>query len=431
VRALECGDPRAIGRYRLLARLGAGGMAVVYFGRSPGRRAAAVKVMHAELAADAVHRERFRREVTATRTVGGLLDADPDAAIPWLATEFLAAVSLRDAVRDHGPLPPDAARPLAAGIAEALAAIHRAGMVHRDVKPANVLLTADGPRIVDFGIAGEPSAGHVGGSFGFMSPEQVAGGPVGPAGDVYSLGVTLTYAVTGTRDAAALDRIADAGLRGLIARCLRLDPDERPTVAELLSAGGSGSRAGGSGGSGGSGSGGSGAGVRWLPAAVRADIDRRAGEARNPPVAPLPLAPRPVRRRTLLLVGGGGLAAVAAGGLAWVRRADRSGVGAPIAGAVSADAGSPARIVEIYAYGSATVKTLTTVVNGQIESLEGVPLPYRRTVPVPPEPALVSWRFAYRCSGGVFDWVITDNGYRIGGGGGSGSGSDLVGDVSN
>jgi serine/threonine protein kinase len=180
VHPLERGDPRAVGSYRILARIGTGGMAVVYLGRSRGGRVVAVKVMHAELAREPEYRDRFRREAAATRAAGGVhsppfLDADPDADAPWMATAFLPSIPLREAVERFGPLPPASVRRLAAGLAEALAALHRAGIVHLDVKPANVLLTADGPRLIDFGIAAGTLPAGSAGSWGFMSPEQVAG----------------------------------------------------------------------------------------------------------------------------------------------------------------------------------------------------------------------------------------------------------------
>lgn len=143
MRALERHDPRTIGRYRVLARISAGGLAIVYFGRSSTGRAVALKAVHAEFAADPAYRDRFRREVAAARAVGGryspgIVDADPDAAVPWLAMEFLPSVTLRDAA----PLPSPAVWTVAAGLVEALASVHRAGVAHLDLKPANVLLTA-------------------------------------------------------------------------------------------------------------------------------------------------------------------------------------------------------------------------------------------------------------------------------------------------
>ncbi|NDZ86926.1 serine/threonine protein kinase, partial [Streptomyces sp. SID10115] len=155
---LEADEPTVIGPYRLLGRLGSGGMGRVYLGRSAGGRTVAVKVVHPHFALDEEFRARFRREVDAARRVGGdwtapVLDADPDASVPWVATGYAAGPSLTEAVRDGGPLPEHSVRVLGAGLAEALAHVHGLGLVHRDVKPSNVLLTLDGPRLIDFGIA--------------------------------------------------------------------------------------------------------------------------------------------------------------------------------------------------------------------------------------------------------------------------------------
>jgi len=253
-------DPRRIAGYRVLARLGAGGMGQVFLGRSPGGRRVALKVVRPELADDPEFRARFAREVSAARTVSGIftaavLDADPQASPPWLATEYVPGPSLSEFVRSHGPLPAFSVRMLAAGLAEALAAVHAAGVVHRDLKPSNVLLDAEGPRLIDFGIskAAEASVltrtGMVVGSPGFMSPEQIEGRPSGAPSDVFSLGAVLSYASTGAgpfgegstpallyrvvHAEPELDRIP-AELRELVAACLRKDPAERPTPAEIL-----------------------------------------------------------------------------------------------------------------------------------------------------------------------------------------------------
>jgi protein kinase-like protein len=257
---LRPGDPELIGPYRLRGRLGAGGMGRVYLGLSPGGRAVAVKVIRAELAQDPEFRARFRREVAVARTVSGLytapvLDADTDGPEPWLATAYVPGPSLADAVTRHGPLPAASVLMLAAGLAEALSAIHGAGIVHRDLKPANVLLAADGPRLIDFGIsrAAEASAlthtGLVVGSPGFMSPEQAEGREVGPASDVFSLGAVLAFAATGqgpfgsgstpalvyrvVHNPPDLDQVPD-GIRLVVERCLAKDPAARPTAANLL-----------------------------------------------------------------------------------------------------------------------------------------------------------------------------------------------------
>jgi len=257
---LRPGDPELIGPYRLRGRLGAGGMGRVYLGLSPGGRAAAIKVIRAELTQDPEFRARFRREVAVARQVSGLytapvLDADADAPEPWLATAYVPGPSLADAVSQHGPLPVPSVLMLAAGLAEALSAIHRAGVVHRDLKPANVLLADDGPRVIDFGIsraAGGGSLTHTGlvvGSPGFMSPEQAEGREVGPPSDIFSLGAVLAFAATGrgpfgsgstpalvyrvVHDTPQLD-LVPAGIRPLIERCLAKDPAARPAAVDLL-----------------------------------------------------------------------------------------------------------------------------------------------------------------------------------------------------
>jgi Protein kinase domain len=255
-------DPETVGPYRLIGRLGTGGMGQVYLARSPGGRLVAVKVIRPELAADGGFRSRFAREVSAARSVSGMftapvVDADPDGRPPWLATAYVPGPTLADAVTERGPLPPAVVVTLAAGLAEALVAIHAAGLVHRDLKPSNVLLAGDGPRVIDFGIsrAADASAltltGTIMGSPGYLSPEQADGRPVGPPGDVFSLGAVLAFAAGGAGPfgggpAAALAfRVVHAEpdlsavprqLRPLIARCLAKDPADRPTPSELLSA---------------------------------------------------------------------------------------------------------------------------------------------------------------------------------------------------
>ncbi|WP_261562078.1 serine/threonine-protein kinase, partial [Frankia tisae] len=255
-------DPELIGDYRLLQRLGAGGMGRVYLGRSPGGRTVAVKVIRSELADDPHFRQRFRREVDAARRVGGtwtapVLDADPAAERPWLVTAFVPGPSLHEAVRAHGPLPPGTVRALGAGLAEALIAVHGAGLVHRDLKPSNVLLSLDGPRVIDFGISRAVDATaltHTGAAIGspaFMAPEQIASGEIGPASDVFALGAVLVHAATGTSPFqastvpammyAVLSREPDlatvpADLRELIGACLRKLPGERPSPTAVLAA---------------------------------------------------------------------------------------------------------------------------------------------------------------------------------------------------
>ncbi|HJY56913.1 MAG TPA: bifunctional serine/threonine-protein kinase/ABC transporter substrate-binding protein [Streptosporangiaceae bacterium] len=244
----------------LLGRLGAGGMGQVFLGRSPGGRLVAVKVIRAELAGDTGFRARFAREVVAARKVSGVftaavVDADPAAPLPWLVTSFVTGLSLADAVGEHGALPVASVLALAAGLAEGLGAIHAAGVVHRDLKPSNVLLAADGPRVIDFGISRAVDApqltrtGMVIGSPAFMSPEQVEGGAVGPASDVFSLGAVLVFAATGqgpfgpgaptalmyrvVHGTPRLDQLPGP-VRPLAERCLAKDPGQRPTAAQFL-----------------------------------------------------------------------------------------------------------------------------------------------------------------------------------------------------
>jgi len=257
---LRSGDPQQLGPYRLLGRLGGGGMGRVFLGRSPGGRLVAVKVIRVELAGSADFRERFAREVAAARKVGGsftapVVDASMDDPVPWLATAYVRGPSLEEAVARHGPLDAESVLALAAGLAEGLGAIHAAGVVHRDLKPSNVLLAEDGPRVIDFGIsrAGEATAltrtGLVIGSPGFMSPEQAEGREVGPASDVFSLGAVLVFAATGEgpfgsgSTAAMVYRIVygqpqtsqlPPEIRSLAERCLAKDPQERPATGQIL-----------------------------------------------------------------------------------------------------------------------------------------------------------------------------------------------------
>ena len=263
---LGAGDPQRIGAYRLLARLGAGGMGHVYLARSDRGRTVAVKLVREDLAAQEEFRARFRQEVRAARRVGGhwtapVLDADTEAEVPWVATGYVAGPSLQQVVgRDHGALPERSVRILAAGLAHALQDIHAAGIVHRDLKPSNVLVTIDGPRVIDFGIAraletqagdGLTRTGSLVGSPGFMAPEQVRGDRITPACDVFCLGSVLAYAATGTLPFGAANsgvhalmfRIAQEepdlsgvpeGIADLVRDCLRKDPATRPTLNRIL-----------------------------------------------------------------------------------------------------------------------------------------------------------------------------------------------------
>jgi eukaryotic-like serine/threonine-protein kinase len=257
---LQSGDPERVGPYVLEARLGAGGMGHVYLGRSPGGRHVAIKVIRLELAEDAHFRARFAQEVAAARKVSGIytapvVDADVDGPVPWLVTSYIAGPSLAQLVDASGPLPAASLLPLAAGLAEGLAAIHSAGVVHRDVKPSNVLMAEDGPRLVDFGISRSLEAdsltatGLIIGSPGFMSPEHAEGLEVGPPGDIFGLGAVLTFAATGVgpfgvgATVQLLYRVVHgepdtsgvpAEIRPLVERCLDKIPGRRPTAAELL-----------------------------------------------------------------------------------------------------------------------------------------------------------------------------------------------------
>lgn len=235
-------DPHHIGPYLLLSRLGGGDdVGRLYLARSDrDGRTVAVRLVHQELAAREGFRTRLRQEFAAARHIGGawtapVLDADIDAETPWFATGYVAGPSLRHVVaRDFGPLPPSSMRVLAAGLAYALHDIHRAGLVHRDLNPSNILLTLDGPRVIAFGTA-RPAAVT---AEGFIAPEQLRGEPVTPARDVFGLGAVLAYAATGRLPSGGeaepdLDGVP-AELRGLVRDCLRRDPTARPEPAEVL-----------------------------------------------------------------------------------------------------------------------------------------------------------------------------------------------------
>lgn len=327
-------DPARIGGHRLLGRLGAGGMGVVYLGRTDAGALAAIKVILPEHAGDEDFRARFRREAEAARRVDSpwavpVTGADTEAERPWLATEFVPGPTLSDVVARRGPLPVRGVTVLGRLLARALAAVHAAGLVHRDVKPGNVLLTASGPRLIDFGIARAADAtaltatGLIVGTPGFLPPEAVSGGTArfaessGAAGDVFSLGCLLAYAATGrppfgsgavdavlyrtVHDAPDLDGVEDPGLRALLERCLAKDPGERPAaagldplIAEDVPAG---------------------ATADWLPEdVVRIIADRAAALLALPAIdatvaeEPGPPRPAPGRRRFLLLAAGGALA---------------------------------------------------------------------------------------------------------------------------
>ncbi|MEV7416782.1 bifunctional serine/threonine-protein kinase/ABC transporter substrate-binding protein [Streptomyces sp. NPDC089919] len=363
---LEAADPSRIGGHRLLGRLGAGGMGVVYLGRTGAGALAAVKVIRPECAEEPGYRERFRREAAAARRVRGphlvrVTGSDPDAEPPWLATEFVPGLSLAEAVAGYGPLPVRTVRALAGALARALAVVHAAGLVHRDVKPANVLLSVTGPRLIDFGIAraGDATAltatGVLVGTPGYLPPEQALGGRSGPAGDVFALGCLLVYAATGrppfgTGPAPALlfrtvhdepdvswAALGDAELAGLLRGCLAKEPADRPPAAALAtaltgppepgprSAGGAAGTVPGPGPGTAVASGPAepavvaGAGPEWLPDALVAAVAARATELLSLPEIEATLVvdlarPRPGRRRFLALAAGA--SALAAGGTA-------------------------------------------------------------------------------------------------------------------
>ncbi|MFJ8446437.1 serine/threonine-protein kinase [[Kitasatospora] papulosa] len=252
---LGSGDPQRIGSYRLLGRLGAGGMGQVFLARSDRGRTVAIKLVRPELAEQQQFRDRFRAEVQAARKAGGswtapVLDAGVDAAVPWVATGYVAGPSLHRIVSGrpgapvaesgaYGPLPGRSVRLLGAGLAGALQDIHRAGLIHRDLKPSNVLVTIDGPRVIDFGIAraldtvadgGLTRTGAMIGSPGFMAPEQVRGERVTTACDVFCLGSVLAYAATGRQPFGG----ADSSIHALMYRIAQEEPDLTGVPADLV-----------------------------------------------------------------------------------------------------------------------------------------------------------------------------------------------------
>ncbi|MBZ3905826.1 bifunctional serine/threonine-protein kinase/ABC transporter substrate-binding protein [Streptomyces griseiscabiei] len=331
-------DPSVIGGHRLAGRLGAGGMGVVYLARSPHGAWCALKVIRAEYAGDPGFRARFRREAElASRLTGRwtvpVVAADADARSPWLATAYVPGPSLAEAVALHGPWPEARLRGLGAALAEALESVHTAGLVHRDVKPANVLLAVDGPRLIDFGIARALGAtalttdGSVVGSPGYLSPEQARGRTVGPPSDVFSLGCVLARTATGrppfgTGGAAAvlyrtvhepadLDGLPEA-LDSTVRRCLEKDPERRPSMSELRADFGEFTSG------------------DWLPAGLPALVAARAARVLDLPVpdptvvvGPSPVdtpgTPVPPTRRRLLLAGAALGVTGAAGAGAWWR----------------------------------------------------------------------------------------------------------------
>lgn len=260
MKPLQPGDPAQVGGFALLGRLGPGGMGRVFLGVTPGGRKVAVKLIRPEYADCEEFRRRFAREVQAARKVGGfhtaqVVDADPDAVLPWMALAYIPGPSLADAIAGQGPFDNTGVLALGAALAEGLSAIHACGLIHRDVKPGNVILAEDGPRIVDFGLAYDETRsmitipGTVMGTPGYMSPEQHAGLRVTPATDVFSLGAVLAFAATGTspfrgetlgeiREQVLQGQPGLAGLPGplghVIGRCLVKSPGDRPGLPDLL-----------------------------------------------------------------------------------------------------------------------------------------------------------------------------------------------------
>ncbi|MGW1177561.1 serine/threonine-protein kinase [Kitasatospora sp. NPDC002543] len=255
-------DPREVGGHLLAARLGAGGMGRVYLSYTPGGRPVALKVVRPELAEDPEFRARFAQEVASARRIHGLftaqvVDAGVDAATPWLATTYVPGPSLQQVVQRFGPLPERTVLLLVAGIAEALQAVHASGVVHRDLKPGNVLIAPDGPRVIDFGIARAADAAALTGtglrigSPAYMAPEQAMGRAATPATDVYALGALAVHVAGGAPpfgdgpDPATLYRTVHEepdlgpvpdGLRALLLHCLAKRPEDRPTTAEVIAA---------------------------------------------------------------------------------------------------------------------------------------------------------------------------------------------------
>ncbi|MFC8718217.1 serine/threonine-protein kinase [Kitasatospora sp. NPDC057198] len=250
-----------IGSYAVVRELGAGGMGTVYLARSRGGRLLAVKVARPELAADRDFRARFRAEVAAARRVGGfhtaqVVDADPDGNPPWMATAYVPGPTLGRLIAAEGPLDEAGLRRLGAALAEALQAVHGCGLVHRDLKPGNIVMAPDGPRVLDFGIARAAEStrltatGHAFGTPGYLAPEQAEGREVTGAADVFALGAVLVTAAGGAAfgtgapvllvyrsvHAPADLSAVPANLRALVGACLDKDPARRPTPEHQLDA---------------------------------------------------------------------------------------------------------------------------------------------------------------------------------------------------
>jgi predicted Ser/Thr protein kinase len=257
-------DPRVLGPYELVGRLGEGGMGTVYLAKSPAGVLVAVKMVRADLAPDDEFRRRFRSEVNRVRQVppfctAEVLDADPDHEQPYLVVEYVDGPSLADVVQERGPLTASNLHSVAIGVATALTAIHGAGVIHRDLKPRNVLLAPGSPKVIDFGIARalEATSGHTRtdqmvGTVAYMAPERFGSHPgvtLTPAADIFAWGGVVAYAGTGRTPFNADSPMATAAriltqppdltglsgpLRDLVAHALEKDPANRPSARELL-----------------------------------------------------------------------------------------------------------------------------------------------------------------------------------------------------
>lgn len=387
---LDPGDPAAVGPYRLLARIAIGGTSVVYLGRSVGGRLAAVKVQHSGMP-----RERLEHEIAMTRAAAGgyspaLLGAEPDAAQPWLALQYIAGVSLREAVRLAGPLSPELVSALTVGIAEAVRAVHTAGILHLDINPANVLLTEDGPRLIDFGLAAyaHQAGTDVAGTPGFIAPERLTGGPAGPASDIYALGATLVYAATGSPPNGVPDN-------NIFRRCLDPEPARRPALAELLTP----------------------AGTPPLPPPITNAIHERIDPVPPPRLpAPAPPARRPrrgLRAGTIIAV----LVGVAVAGFRYT--ADPSQPRArPAPSQFPSPSPSPSpssaatsRLLTFYCTGNADVATLIYSVNGRSTMVDHPRLPWRKDIRVGTAPT--AWQFRYSQPVGTLSCDMTMDGKHL------------------
>ncbi|MGH3389418.1 MAG: serine/threonine-protein kinase, partial [Actinomadura sp.] len=259
---LEPGDPASLGDFEVVGRLGVGGQGAVFLGRDPSGEQVAIKLLHTQMSTDSAARARFVREVEAAQKVAPfctarVLESDVHGDQPYIVSEYIDGPSLHDVVARQGTIPARDLDRLAIGTATALAAIHEAGIVHRDFKPNNVLLAADGPRVVDFGIARTidsqeskvTATGMVVGTPGYLAPEQLTGAPLTPAVDIFAWGATMVFAATGQSPFEAdtlpviINKILNSEpdlsalrnpLRDLVGQCLAKDPAARPPSHQLL-----------------------------------------------------------------------------------------------------------------------------------------------------------------------------------------------------